>query len=200
MGHLTAVVLGIVEHAGYPGLFAVMALGNMGMPVGTEVVVPAAGALVATGHLSSLWLAGLVATFGELVGGTILFAVGYFGGRPFVARYGRFLRVDDAKLDRFHAFYERHGSVVVFVCRFIPFVRGVSALPAGVSRMGLAPFLAYTALGSAVFCFGLAWLGSLFGHHLDDIAPRIHGISLAVLLALVVAAVAGFAYLRRRTA
>jgi len=185
--------LNLVDSFGYPGLFLAMLLGNLGLPVGTEVVVPAAGALAATGHLSSWWLAALVATAGELVGGGILYAVGYYGGRPFVARWGKYLKLDEDKLDRFHAFYERHGNVVVLICRFIPFVRGVAALPAGVSRMQKRFFFLYTLIGSSLFCFGLAWLGNAFGSHIDEITPHIHRFSLGflggflVLLAVVVA-------------
>lgn len=194
MEHFTQIFLNIIDQAGYPGLFAVMVIGNLGIPVGTELVVPAAGALAATGHLSSVWLAALVATVGEIVGGSLLYAVGYAGGRPFVARYGRMLKLSEKKLDAFHDFYERYGNVVVFVCRFVPFVRGVSALPAGVSRMQKRYFIAYTAAGSAVFCFGLAWIGSLFGRHIDEITPQIHKFSTAfiglVVLAVVAAVVA----------
>ncbi len=201
MEQLSHFFLGFVDHAGYLGLFVVMVIGNMGLPVGTELMVPAAGALAATGHLSSVWLVGLVATTGEIVGGSILYAVGYAGGRPFVARWGKYLKVDEHKLDLFHDFYARHGNVVVFVCRFLPLVRGFAALPAGVSRMQKRYFVAYTAAGSAVFCFGLAWLGSLFGRHFDAIAPQIHRFSLLiVVLVVAVAAVLGVrGYLRARS-
>jgi membrane protein DedA with SNARE-associated domain len=184
--------LTLVDHAGYGGLFVVMVLGNMGVPVGTEIVMPVAGALAAVGHLSSWWLAAMVGTVGEVVGGSLLYAIGYAGGRPFVARWGRYVKLSEKKLDVFHAFYERHGNVVVFVCRFIPFVRGVSALPAGVSRMQKRYFVAYTALGSALFCFALAWLGSSFGRHIDTITPLIHRSAVIVVVLLVLAA-AGYA-------
>ncbi len=190
MEHLTHFFLGMVDQAGYPGLFIVMVLGNIGVPVGAELVVPAAGALAATGHLSSVWLTALVATLGELVGCSIMYAIGYFGGRPFVARWGKYLKLSEAKLDVFHAFYERHGNVVVFVCRFIPFVRGVSSLPAGVSRMSKRYFLIYTAAGSALFCAGLAWTGSLFGKHFDEIMPLLHRVSTGVILLVLLAIVA----------
>ena len=190
MEQFTQIFLNIIDQAGYPGLFLVMALGNLGIPVGTELIVPAAGALAVTGHLSSVWLAAAVATVGEIVGGTILYAIGYAGGRPFVCRYGRFLKLDEKKLDAFHTFYERHGNIVVFVCRFLPFVRGVSALPAGVSRMQKRYFIAYTAAGSAIFCFGLAWLGSLFGRHIDEITPQIHKLS-TLLIILILLAIVG---------
>jgi membrane protein DedA with SNARE-associated domain len=183
--------LHIVDKLGYPGLFLVMVLGNLGVPVGTELVVPAAGALAATGHLSSVWLAALVATLGEVVGGTILYTIGYAGGEPFVARFGRYIKVDEKKLAIFHGFYERHGNITVFVCRFLPLVRGIAALPAGVSRMPKRIFIAYTAAGSAVFCFGLAYIGSLFGRHFDEISPTIHRFS-ALLIGLVAAAILAF--------
>jgi membrane protein DedA with SNARE-associated domain len=177
-----------------------MLLGNVGMPVGTEIVVPAAGALAATGHLSSWWLAALVATAGELVGGMLLYTVGYYGGRPFVQRWGKYFKLSEKKLDQFHEFYERYGTGVVFVCRFLPIIRGVSALPAGVSRMQKRFFLIYTLLGSAIFCFGLAWLGSTFAHHIDSITPFIHRSTMiaAGVIVLAVAAYVGFRISRSR--
>jgi len=188
--HITHFFIGIIDQAGYPGLFLVMVIGNVGIPVGAELVVAAAGAAAATGHLSNVWLAAAVATLGEIVGGSILYAIGYAGGRPFVARWGKYLKLDEKKLDRFHEFYERYGNVVVFVCRFLPFVRGVSALPAGVSRMQKRYFVAYTAAGSAIFCFTLAWLGSEFGSHFDTISPQIHRFSTVLVLLTALAVVA----------
>jgi len=197
--HFSALFLNIVDRTGYSGLFLVMAIGNLGIPVGTELIVPAAGALAATGHLSSVWLAATIATLGEVVGGTLLYAIGFAGGRPFVVRYGRYLKLSEKKLDAFHRFYERYGNVVVFVCRFIPLLRGIAALPAGVSRMQKRYFIGYTAAGSAIFCFGLAWIGSLFGKHLDAITPQIHKITLGVALALAVVIVGYLVYLATRS-
>ena len=186
MEHITHFFLALVDSTGYLGLFTVMLLGNVGVPIGTEIILPAAGALAATGHLSNLWVAAAVATLGELVGGTILYAVGYAGGRPFVARWGKYLKLDEHKLDTFHAFYERYGNAVVFVCRFVPVVRGVAALPAGVSRMQKRYFWLYTALGSTIFCAGLILLGDEFGQHLDTIMPVIRRFSLGFVALLVV--------------
>ncbi len=193
MEHLSHFFLNFVDQFGYAGLFVVMVLANLGIPVGAELVMPAAGALVATGHLSSLWLAAGIATVGELVGGSALYALGYYGGRPFVARYGKYLKLDAGKLDRFDAFYERYGNVIVLICRFVPFVRGIAGLPAGVSRMPKRWFLLYTAIGSAVFCVGLAYLGSLFARHIDTIMLQIHTyvrVAVAVVLVAIVAAIA----------
>jgi membrane protein DedA with SNARE-associated domain len=173
----------LVHHFGYAGLFLVMAIANMGMPVGTEIVVPAAGALAAQGHLSSWVLVGAVATAGEVVGGFVLYLVGYYGGEPFVQRYGRYVLFRERELARVHAFYQRYGRNTVFMCRFVPFVRGVAALPAGISRMPKGVFVLYTAAGSAVFCFGLAWLGNAFAANIGAMLPLIHRFSIAIVIA-----------------
>lgn len=190
MEHISHFFLDVIDKAGYGGVFLVMLLGNIGIPVGTELVMPAAGALAASRGAMTWQLAALAGTLGEIVGGTVLYGIGYAGGRPFVARYGKFLKLDETKLDAFHGFFERHGNVVVFVCRFLPFVRGVSALPAGVSRMQKRYFITYTALGSAIFCFGLAYLGSLVGAHFDELSPQIHKGSTILIVLLLVAVVA----------
>jgi membrane protein DedA with SNARE-associated domain len=179
----------LIHHFGYAGLFIVMAIANMGMPVGTEIVVPVAGALAAQGHLSSWLLVGAVATLGEVAGGFVLYAVGYYGGEPFVHRYGKYVMFREGELARVHAFYARYGRNTVFICRFIPFVRGVAALPAGISRMPKRYFLTYTLAGSAIFCFGLAWVGNALGSKVEALVPLIHRFSVAVAAFAVVAIV-----------
>jgi membrane protein DedA with SNARE-associated domain len=191
-----------IVHFGYPGLFIVMALGNMGLPAGTEVVVPTAGALAEQGHFGSAgfvpaWVfVAIVATLGEIAGGSILYAVGYYGGLPFVHRYGKYVMFRERELERVHTFYERHGKLTVFWCRFIPFVRGVAAFPAGLSRMQKRFFVTYTAIGSAIFCFGLAYLGNVAGKNIDGIIAYVHDFALIIIVVLAVIAAAGYAWWR----
>ena len=194
MENISHFFLDLIGRLGYTGVFVVMTLGNMGLPVGTEIVMPTAGALSATKGNMTWFGAALAGTLGEIVGGSILYAIGYAGGRPFVMRYGKYVKLSEQKLDQFHGFYTRNGNIVVFVCRFLPFVRGVSALPAGVSKMPKRYFLAYTALGSAIFCFGLAYLGSILGRHFNELTPQIHKFSLAIVVGLVVAVAAFVAF------
>jgi membrane protein DedA with SNARE-associated domain len=189
-----ALVLALVHDYGYAGLFVVMILGNMAMPVGTEVVVPIAGAAAGAGHLSSWVVVGAVATLGEIVGGLLLYTLGYYAGEPIVHRFGR--RAEH-ELERIHAYYERHGRKTVFLCRFIPFVRGIASLPPGISRMPKRYFLVYHTLGSAIFCFGLAFLGFSLGKHFTTLLPVIRRFSL-VLILIAVAAIAALLWTRRR--
>ncbi len=200
--HLTAFIHELVVHFGYPGLFVVMVLGNLGMPAGTEVVVPTAGALAEQGHFGAsgvvpAWLiVGIVATVGEIVGGSVLYAVGYYGGLPFVRRYGKYVMFREHELERVHSFYERYGKVTVFWCRFVPFVRGVAAFPAGLSRMQKRYFVTYTAIGSAIFCFGLSYLGFVAGANIDGIIAYVHDFALVIIGIVVLLAVAAFIWWR----
>jgi membrane protein DedA with SNARE-associated domain len=199
---LTAFLHELVVHFGYPGLFVVMALGNMGMPVGAEVIVPTAGALAEQGHfgqpgLVPAWvLVALVATLGEVVGGVILYTVGYYGGLPFVRRYGKYVMFREHELERVHAFYERYGKLTVFWCRFVPFLRGVSAFPAGLSRMQKRFFVTYTAIGSAIFCFALAYLGEVAGKNIDGIVNYIHDFAFIIAIAVAILAVGAYLWWR----
>lgn len=174
-----------------------MFLGNVGMPAGTEVVIPTAGALAATGHFPTIspvpaWvLVALVATVAEVAGGSVLYAVGYYGGVPFVKRYGKYIMFREKELDRVHAFYGRYGRLTVFWCRFVPFIRGIGAFPAGISRMQKRYFLTYTALGSAIFCFGLAFLGEYAGKRIDSILTYVHDFGLVIVLVTLVLLIGG---------
>jgi membrane protein DedA with SNARE-associated domain len=204
MEHLSTIFHDLVVHLGYPGLFFVMFLGNMGAPAGTEFVMPTAGALAAQGHLGGIgyvpaWIVvGLVGTVAEVCGATALYAVGYFGGVPVLERYGKYIGFKHSALVKVHGFYERFGPITVFWCRFIPFVRGVASFPAGISQMQKRYFISYTAIGSAIFCFGLAYLGNAAGNNLDAILAGLHKATLAIIIGVVVLVVAAVVVMRLR--
>ncbi|HEV2737471.1 MAG TPA: DedA family protein [Candidatus Elarobacter sp.] len=204
MEHLSQIFHDLVVHLGYPGLFIVMFLGNIGTPVGTEVVMPTAGALAAQGHFTTLmslpaWIVvALVGTVGEICGATTLYEVGYHGGLPFVHRYGKYVGFKERELGHVQRFFAKFGHWAVFLARFVPFVRGVASLPAGLSRMPLPLFLVSTAVGSAIFCFGLAYLGQVAGNHLDAITGVLHKAALLIVVVIVVLIVAAVFVIRAR--
>jgi membrane protein DedA with SNARE-associated domain len=204
MEHLSQTLHFLVVHFGYAGLFLVVVLGNLGVPAALEVVLPTAGALAAQGHLPAVgglpgWIvAAIVATVAELVGASLFYAIGYYGGLPFVHRYGAYVRFKQHEYDRVQAYFAKYGRSTVFWCRFIPFVRGFSSLPAGLSQMPKRYFLTYTALGSTIFCFGLAFLGNLAGKNLETLIGVLHKAALAVVVLVVVAALAAIVAVRAR--
>jgi membrane protein DedA with SNARE-associated domain len=196
MEHLTHVLTDIVMKFGYEGLFIVVVLGNVGFPAALEVMIPFAGGLAAQGHLPPFfglpgWVGvALVSVLGELVGSAILYSIGWYGGRPFVHRYGKYVRVTDHELDRVHGYYDKYGPVTAFVARFVPFVRGLAALPAGIARMSPYGFFTFSTLGSIVFCFGLAYLGHVAGRNLDALLGSLHKASLLIVIIIVLLVIA----------
>jgi len=196
--HFYQAAIALVDHYGYGGLFIAIALANIGAPIGSEVVLPVAGALSATGHLSYVWLTIVISVVAELTGGTVGYAVGRFGGRPLVERYGRYVHLTHANLDRVQAFFDRYGSFSIFVCRFIPMIRGICSIPAGLAEMNLVHFYLWYALGSTIFCGGLILLGSMLGQHLDAILPLVHKAGLVTLIIALIAVVVIVLVMRAR--
>jgi membrane protein DedA with SNARE-associated domain len=200
IGHLEQIGIGLVNHYGYAGLVVALALANIGAPVGSELILPIAGALTSTGHLPNLGLTIAVSVFAELAGGSAGYAIGRFGGRPLVDRFGPYLHLSHRNLDLIHGFFERYGSFAIFICRFIPFIRGVVSIAAGLAEMNLAHFYLWYFLGSTIFCGALVLLGSSLGVHLDSALPFVRKSGLVVLGVAVVAIVAAIVLVRRRSA
>lgn len=199
MHALTTFFLNLVDHAGYAGLFVAMTLANIGAPIGSEIVLPAAGALAATGHLSSVWIAVVLAVLAELLGQSIGYAIGRFGGRPFIDRYGKYVRFHHAELERVENFFGRYGKFAIFICRFIPVVRGVVGIPAGIAQMPLAAFYLWTFLGSLVFCGGLIFAGFALGTHADEVIGAVRKYAL-LILGLGIVALVLFLFVQSRRA
>jgi membrane protein DedA with SNARE-associated domain len=196
--HLQQAIVGLIDGYGYLGLFIALALGNMAVPIGTEVILPIAGGLTATGHLSSLGLTIAVSLAGELAGGTIGYAIGRFGGVPLIERYGKYVHFTHARLMVVHRFFERWGSFAVFICRFLPVLRGVVSIPAGIAEMNLGLFYLWTFLGSLIFCSGLILLGHALGAHLNTVLPLLHRGAYVLLALAILACIAVVLVLRAR--
>ena len=198
MHALTAFFLNLIDHLGYAGLFVAMTLGNIGAPVGSEIVLPAAGALVATGHLSNLWITIAVAVAAELTGQSIAYAVGRLGGRPFVDRFGKYVHFHHTQLERVDAFFSRYGKFAIFICRFIPVVRGIVGIPAGIGEMPLGPVYFWTFCGSLILSAGLILLGNTLGAHEHEVVDSLRKYALAIAgVGLAVVAVILFIQSRR---
>ena len=156
MGDIGAWVLDVIAALGYVGLALLLIAENLFPPIPSEVVLPLAGFLVGRGDLG-FWQALLASTFGSVAGALILYVLGRYGGRKLVLRYGRFLQVDEDRLDRADGWFRRYGDWVVLFARVVPFARSVVSIPAGTMKMPALRFTALTALGS------LAWNALLIG-------------------------------------
>ncbi|HEY1977996.1 MAG TPA: DedA family protein [Candidatus Baltobacteraceae bacterium] len=198
MANIEHAVVSFVDQYGYFGLFIALVLGNIGAPIGSELVLPAAGGLTATGHLSNLWLTIVVAVAGELGGNTIAYAIGRYGGEPLLERYGKYVHVTHERLGIMHRFFERWGTFAMFICRFLPVIRGIAGFPAGIAEMNLVQFYLWTLAGSAIFCGGLVLLGYSAGGHLDVILPLVRKGGYVALAVAIVAIAGAVVFLRSR--
>lgn len=198
MEWLQQTVLALVEAVGTLGIFLALFAGNLGVPLATQPVMILAGGLVAAGVLPGFWPVVLAAVLGEVAGQTVLYTIGRLGGEPFAARFGRRVGLDAARLTRAHELSLRHGRWAVFLGRFLPAVRNVIGLGAGVAAMPLAAFEIATASGSFLVVVGLAALGAAVAEQLDRALGIAQGLLGAVLAALVIAGLGAWLWRRRR--
>jgi membrane protein DedA with SNARE-associated domain len=144
----------LLEKAGYLGAGVLMGLESMIAPVPSEAVMPFVGFLVADGK----WQFGpavLATSLGSLAGSLISYFMGYYGGKPFVLRVGRYLLLNQHDLALTEKFFHRRGgTAALFASRFIPVIRHLISIPAGIGRMPLVPFVLATAVGATLWnCF-----------------------------------------------
>lgn len=192
-------IVDVISAAGYAGIVVLMAIESAGIPLPSEIIMPFAGYLVSVGQLSLLGVA-TAGAIGCNVGSTVAYYVAAKGGRPAFQRWGSYVLVSSADLDRAERFFARYGAVTVFVGRLLPVVRTFIAFPAGLGRMPMLKFQVYTFLGSWPWCFALAYVGYLLGERWrNDPAFRdfFHRFD-AVIVGVIVAGAAWFVWSRWR--
>jgi membrane protein DedA with SNARE-associated domain len=146
-----------INQCSYVGVFLLMALESMVAPIPSELVMPFAGFLIFTGHFDPLPVM-VASTLGSIVGSLLSYGLGMLG-EPVVLRYGRYLLLNPHHLEWTKNFFDRHGGKTIFISRFIPVVRHLISLPAGLARMSLVPFILYTAAGATLWNGFLTYLG-----------------------------------------
>src|SRR5437588_10252259 len=154
----------VIASTGYGGLVILVAIESACIPLPSELIMPFAGYLVHEGSMKLIWVA-TAGAIGCNLGSLIAYEIGYYGGRPLVEKYGRWILLSRRELDWADRFFQRWGYLAVFVARLLPVVRTFIALPAGLASMPRGRFHLYTFLGSWPWCLGLAWLGMKLGEN-----------------------------------
>jgi len=146
-GFLAAYITAFIDRTGYITVFICMVMESMVLPVPSEAVMPFAGFLVSDGRFSFLAVI-IIGTAGSMVGSIISYCIGRFGGEPFINKFGKYILIDKEELDYTAGFFKKHGEIAVFICRFIPVVRHLISIPAGLGKMNFARFCIFTAIGA----------------------------------------------------
>ncbi|UWQ21722.1 DedA family protein [Jannaschia sp. W003] len=181
-------IVSIIAAGGYFGLAALMAIENVFPPIPSELIMPLAGFQAAKGEMSPV-LAVLAGTFGSVLGGSLWYWLGLRLGlkrlRKLAKRHGRWLTVGPEDIDRANAWFHRHGEMAVFFGRMLPGFRTLISVPAGIAKMPLVPFLAWSTAGSLVWIGGLTALGYLLEANYDRVAGWLDPVTWVVIGAAV---------------
>lgn len=180
-------VVGIMRAIGAPGVGVATALETVFPPVPSEVVLPLAGFTASQGHYGVV-SAVLWATAGSLVGAVVLYYAGLTWGVERLCRLAeRMPLVGASDVQRSVDWFDRHGRSAVFVGRFVPGVRSLVSIPAGMNRMALLPFAVYTALGSLIWNAALIGGGYALGSRWHVVERSVGEVSNAVYVVLALA-------------
>ena len=162
-----------LDNLNYWTITLLMAIESSFIPFPSEVVVPpAAYKAAATGELS-VWLVVFFATIGAIMGGLVNYYLALWLGKPIVykfanSRFGHMCLIDQEKVETAEKFFNKHGATATFIGRLVPAVRQLISIPAGLAKMGIAKFIAFTALGAGMWNAVLAALG----WYLEAIVPE----------------------------
>ena len=159
----------IIIKMGLLGVFFLMLLEGMLLPVPSEVVMTFSGYLAFYGLLDpfgsyfSIILLLLAGSIGDLIGAWIAYWIGKYGGDPFILRYGKYFFLKSDTIDRTKMWFNRYGDISVFTTRFLPVLRTFISIPAGIATMDFKKFSLYTLTGDIMYNIVLIYLGILFG-------------------------------------
>ncbi len=172
LDQLRVIIEQIILTLGYPGVALIMFAENLFPPIPSEVVLPFTGSLVATGQLNLFGVL-ISSTLGAVLGTGLFYYLGHLLGedrtRRFIRRYGRWLALDEGDLDQSLRAFHRHDRSVIFFGRFLPALRTLISLPAGIARMNLGTFLFFTTLGTLAWNCVLVGAGVLLGQNWERI-------------------------------
>ena len=182
----------VIEVSGYAGITLLMAIESACIPLPSELIMPFAGYLVYEGTMKLFWVA-TAGAIGCNLGSLVAYEIGYYGGRPLVEKYGRWILLSRRELDWADRFFLRWGYLAVFIARLLPVIRTFIALPAGIARMPRGRFHLYTFIGSWLWCFALAWFGMKLGENWRSLGKYFHQFD-AVISALLAIGIIWFVW------
>jgi membrane protein DedA with SNARE-associated domain len=194
---------GLYGAVGYAGVMVAMAIESAMVPLPSELILPYAGFLVSdpaqieplTRGPWSFWIVVIVATIGNTIGSLVGYAIGAWGGRPFLLRWGKYLLIRPHEIELADHFFQRYGPATAFFSRLLPIVRTFISFPAGVARMPLGKFILYSTLGALPWSFLLVFAGEQLGSRWTDIRHTLQPFDLAIAIG-VIALVALFIWWR----
>ena len=178
-------ITSLMTNLGYLGMFLGMVLEAVIIVIPSELILATAGILAGKG-IFSLSLAFLVGILGSVFCAIAIYAMGYFGGRKFIKKYGKFFFMKEEDIDKCDEWFQKYGPFAAFIGRNFPIIRTLISLPMGVSRVPFFKFLIYTTLGSIPWTFAFVYVGYALGNNwiiLDNFVKKLK-VPIYILLAI----------------
>jgi membrane protein DedA with SNARE-associated domain len=194
---LVAFLQQLFEAINWGGVVVIMALESANIPIPSEVTMPLAGWFLAEAQGRSLWYAilagGFYGALGCTIGSVASYALGAYGGRPFLERYGKYLLITRHDLEKADRWFARWGNWAAFISRLLPIVRTFISFPAGVMRTSFISFSVLTFVGSFLWCAALALGGYLFGSRWEELRAIMRPFDIPIAL-VILAGVVWYVY------
>ena len=185
MAEIVDFIINLVHQWGYAGIFIMMFLESTFFPFPSEVAMIPAGYLAFQGKMD-IWLAILAGLGGSLSGALFNYYLARSLGRNLLIKYGKYVFIKEETIDKLEKFFTTHGHISTFTGRLIPGIRQLISLPAGLSRMNVGEFSAYTALGAGIWVAILAALGYFAGANEEIWKGYLKEITIGVLALLMI--------------
>ncbi len=193
---LSTFIIHFIQSIGYFGIFILMALDSMLIPIPSEITMPFAGYLASQGTLS-LPIVIVMGALGNVVGSLLGYYIGFFLEEKvlvaFINKYGKYILITEKDYDKSKHWFTKYGSSVVFLARLVPGVRTFISLAAGMFAMGIKRFFIYTLLGCLIWSALLTYIGYYLGSKWDTLGPVFHNFQI-VIVATVLIAIGLFVY------
>lgn len=186
---LITLIIQFITSTGYAGVFILMTLESALIPIPSEATMPFAGSLV-PGKVLDFWLLVITGTLGNLFGSLIAYGVGYLGETyvvRFIRSYGKYVLIREKEFGHAKKLFNKWGEAIVFFSRVLPAIRTYISLPAGIAKMNLPKFIAYTTAGSFLWSLVLTYFGVALGNNWQILSPYFHLLDILVVAAILFA-------------
>ncbi len=199
---METLIISLMNKFGYFAVFFLIAIENVFPPIPSEVILTFGG-FMTTYSKMNLYLVTLFATLGSIVGAIVLYSVGKILNKERLkklvnSKVGKVLCLKEEDIEKADSWFDNKGYKTVFFCRFVPIVRSLISIPAGMSEMPICKFLLYTTFGSLIWNFVLVFLGSKVGSNFHKIVNIINKYSYITLTILLILGIVFIVYLRKR--
>lgn len=179
----------LFQSMGWGGVVVIMALESANIPIPSEVTMPLSGWLLVQaqggGVWQAIWQGGLWGAVGCTLGSIVSYALGAWGGRPLLDRYGKYLMINPHDLDVADRWFARWGDWTAFISRLLPIVRTFISFPAGVTRIRFSTFTLYSFVGSFLWCGALAYGGYVFGSRWEELRAIMRPFDIPIAIVIV---------------